>query len=194
MNTLNKQNSTRKVIYSMMVSLDGFIETVESEINWTKPDEELHQHFNDQESTIDTHLYGRRLYENMSSFWPTADENPSASAQEIEYSRIWKNATKVVFSKTLDKVEWNSTLVRDNIAQVIKDLKERPGKNMDLGGAEIAAEFMKQDLIDEYRLYVHPVILGNGKPMFQGLDRSINLKLVESRSFGCGVVLLRYER
>jgi len=117
----------RKVIYAMSVSLDGFIEATNRDLSWSFPDEELHKHFNDRETMIDIHLYGRRLYENMAAYWPTADENPSAPKYEIEYARIWKNKPKIVFSKTLDQVGWNSKLIRGNIAGEVKTLKEQPG-------------------------------------------------------------------
>ncbi len=184
----------RKVIYAMSVSLDGFIEATNGDLSWSFPDEELHKHFNDLENTIDIHLYGRRLYENMAAYWPTADENPSAPEYEVAYARIWKSMPKVVFSKTLDQVGWNSRLVRGNIAGEVNQLKEGPGKDLSVGGAGLASTFMQLGLIDEYWLYVHPVILGGGKPMFRQLHDKINLKLVETRTFGSGVVLLRYQR
>lgn len=181
----------RKVIYAMSESVDGFIETPSGDLSWSFPDAELHHHFNDQESTIDTYLYGRRLYENMVAFWPTADENPSAPEFEIEYARIWKAKKKIVFSKTLTQVGWNAQLFRGNIAEEINKLKSQPGKDMSVGGANLASTFMQLGLIDEYRLYIHPIILGSGKPMFPQLRDKINLKLVETRTFGSGVVLLR---
>jgi dihydrofolate reductase len=184
----------RKVIYAMSVSLDGFIEATNEDLSWSFPDEELHKHFNELESTIDIHLYGRRLYENMAAYWPTADENPSALQHEIEYAKIWKNMPKIVFSKTLDQVGWNSRLVRGNIAEEVNKLKAQPGRNLGIGGAEIASTFMQLGLIDEYQLYIYPVILGAGKPMFRQLADKIDLQLVETRTFGGGVVLLRYLR
>ncbi|MEC0311507.1 dihydrofolate reductase family protein [Paenibacillus lautus] len=186
-------SSPRKVIYSMMVSLDGFIETEDHLIDWSTPDEELHRYFNEAENEIDIHLYGRRLYTNMASYWPTADLNPEAPDYEIEYARKWKNQKKIVFSTTLDHVDWNSTLVRGNIKEFMEELKLQPGLHMDLGGAGIAASFMEQDLIDEYRLYIHPIVLRGGTPMFHSLRNRIHLQLVESRAFGSGVVLLRYQ-
>ncbi len=184
----------RKVIYAMSVSLDGFIETTNGDLSWAFPDEELHKHFNDRESTIDIHLYGRRLYENMAAFWPTADENPSAPRLEIEYAQIWKNKPKVVFSKTLEQVGWNSRLVKGNIADEVNRLKEQPGNYMSVGGPGLASTFLRLGLIDEYWLYFFPVILGGGKPMFGPLRDKINLQFVETRTFGSGVVLLRYRR
>jgi dihydrofolate reductase len=183
----------RKVIYGMSVSLDGFIEAPNGDLRWSFPDEELHQHFNDWEKTIDLHLYGRGLYENMAAFWPTADENPSAPQVEIEYARIWKNMKKLVFSKTLKQVGWNSQLVSENIVEEVNRLKAQPGKDMSVGGAGIASTFMQLGLIDEYCLYIHPIILGSGKPMFRHLHDQIRLQLVETRPFGSGVVLLKYQ-
>ena len=183
----------QKVIYAMSVSLDGFIEATDGDLSWSFPDEELHKHFNDRESMIDTHLYGRRLYENMAAYWPTADEKLSAPEYEIEYARIWKSKPKIVFSKTLDQVGWNSKLVRGNIADEVSKLKEQPGKDLSVAGAEIASTFIQLGLIDEYWLYVHPVVLGNNKPMFRQLHDKINLQLVETHTFGSGVVLLRYQ-
>ncbi len=183
----------RRVMYAMSVSLDGFIEAVNGDLRWSYPDEELHRHFNEQEATIDLHLYGRRLYENMAAFWPTADENPAAPSAEIEYARIWKDMKKIVFSRTLKTVGWNSQLASGDIAEVVNRLKAQPGNDMSVGGAGLASEFMQLGLIDEYRLYVHPVVLGGGKPMFPHLRERINLRLVETRAFGSGVVLLKYQ-
>jgi dihydrofolate reductase len=182
----------RKVIYAMMISLDGFIEDQNRKLDWVAVDEELHRHFNDLESMFDIHLYGRRLYENMAAYWPTADENPAAPEYEVEYARIWKDMPKIVFSKTLERVEWNARLVRDDIPGEIKRLKEQPGKYMSLGGADIAATFMRLGLIDEYQVYVSPVVLGNGTPMFPKLEDKINLRLIDTTTFGNGVVLIHY--
>ena len=184
----------RKVIYAMSVSLDGFIEAADGDLGWSYPDEELHSHFNDQEAMIGVHLYGRGLCQNMSAYWPTADQNPSAPGVEIEYARLWKEMEKIVFSTTLKKVGWNSRLVSGNIAEEVNRLKAQPGKDMSVGGAGLASTFMQLGLIDEYRLYIRPIILGNGKPMFGHLPDKINLRLVETHTFGAGVVLLRYRR
>ena len=135
-----------------MVSVDGFIETASGDISWSYPDAELHQHFNERESSIDTHLYGRRLYENMVAFWPTADANPSAPEVEIEYARIWREKRKIIFSNTLTQVGWNCELFRGDITEGINELKAQPGRDMTVGGANLAATFMKLGLIDEYRL------------------------------------------
>jgi dihydrofolate reductase len=101
---------------------------------------------------------------------------------------------KLVFSRTLERADWNATVVRDVVAEDIMELKAQPGGDLALGGADLAAAFMRLDLIDEYRLYVHPVAIGQGKPLFPASIDKIELRLVESRAFGNGVVLLRYER
>jgi dihydrofolate reductase len=183
----------RKVIYSMSVSLDGFIETPNREIDWVIIDEELHTFFNDQAREMGTFLYGRRMYELMVDYWPTADTLPSRPAYEVEFARIWKNMPKIVFSKTLDKVEWNSRLVRDNIAEEIAKLKAQPGKDLSLGGPTLASTFMQLGLIDEYQLFVNPVVLGGGTPFFPALRNPISLRLIETRTFSSGVVYLRYQ-
>lgn len=184
----------RKVMYGMMVSLDGYIESTEGTLDWSFPDEELHQHFNDLESGIDVLLYGRGLYETMAAFWPTADEDPTNPPYVVEYARIWKSKPKIVFSTTLSEVGWNSTLVRGNVLKSVELLKRQPGQYLSVGGAGLAASFMQLGLIDEYWLYYTPVILGGGKPMFPSLKDRIELQLLETRNFSNGVTLLRYQR
>jgi dihydrofolate reductase len=183
----------RKLIYSMGVSLDGFIAGPDGEIDWSAPDEELHRFHNQQAREVGAELYGRRLYEAM-RYWETAEENPSAPEHELEFARIWKDTPKIVFSKTLEKVEGNARLVRDNVAEEVARLKEEPGKHLAVGGAGLASTFMKLGLIDEYRLFVSPVVLGGGTPYFPALDERINLELLETRTFGSRVVYLRYQR
>jgi dihydrofolate reductase len=184
----------RKVIYAMNVSLDGFVEGPNRELDGFTPDEELHRFWNDQMRETSASLYGRRLYELMAEYWPTADEDPSAPDYVVEFARIWKDKPKVVFSTTLQKVDWNSRLVRDNIAEEVTKLKSQPGKDMEVGGPSLASTFMRLDLIDEYRPVIHPFVLGRGTPFFPALDNAISLRLVETRTFGSGVVYLRYQR
>jgi dihydrofolate reductase len=101
---------------------------------------------------------------------------------------------KIVFSRTLERADWNTTVVRDVVPEQVMELEAQPGGDLVLGGADIAAAFMRHDLIDEYRLYVHPVVIGRGKPLFPASDTRLNLQLAETRTFGNGVVLLRYRR
>jgi dihydrofolate reductase len=183
----------RKVIYSMGVSLDGFIAGPNGEIDWSAPDEELHRFHNQQTREIGAHLCGRRLYEVM-TYWETADENPSAAEHELEFARIWKDMPKIVFSKTLEKVEGNTRLVRDGVADEVAKLKEQTGGDLAVGGAGLASTLIKLDLVDEYRLFVSPVVLGGGTPYFPALQERINLELVETRTFGSRVAYVRYRR
>ena len=182
------------VIYSYMVSLDGFIETPEHSLDWGIIDEELHRYINDQQSTIGAHLYGRRIYQLMAEFWPTADANPAHPDYIIEYARIWKQMPKIVFSKTLERVGPNTRLVRDDLAGEIARLKAQPGKDLGLSGANLAASFMRLGLIDEYQLFVQPVILGSGTRMFPALEKPTHLRLAETHTFSSGVVMLHYQR
>jgi dihydrofolate reductase len=175
----------------MTVSLDGFIAGPNGEIDWSAPDEELHRFHNQQVREVGTHLCGRRLYEVM-TYWETADENPAAAEYELEFARIWKALPKVVFSKTLETVAGNARLVRDGAAEEVAKLKEQPGKDLAVGGAGLASTLMKAGLIDEYRLFVSPVVLGGGTPYFPALDERINLELVETQTFGSRVVYVRY--
>jgi dihydrofolate reductase len=183
----------RKLIYSMGVSLDGFIAGPDGEIDWSAPDEELHRFHNRQTRELGGHFCGRRLYQEM-EYWETADENPSAAEHELEFARIWKDLPKIVFSKTLEKVAGNTRLARDGVAEEVTKLKEQPGKDLAVGGAGLASTFTKLGLIDEYRLFVSPVVLGGGTPYFPALDERINLELVETQTFGGGVIYLRYRR
>jgi len=183
----------RKIIYSMMVSLDGMIAGPQGALDWGNPDRELHEYINDQERSVDTHLYGRRMWEVMAAYWPTGDTNPASTDFEVEFAHIWKALHKIVFSKTLPRVEGNATLVRELDVNEIERMKEQPGKDMAVAGADLASTFMRHGLIDQYELYVHPVVLGGGTPMFPALDHPLNLRLVETRTFGSGVLHLRYQ-
>jgi dihydrofolate reductase len=184
----------RKLMYSFGVSLDGFIAGPEGEIDWSAPDEELHRFHNQQARELGVHLYGRRLYETMRVWETWADEQPSAPEHTLEFARIWKDTPKIVFSTTLEEVEGNARLVRDNAAEEVARLKEEPGKDLAVGGAGLASTFMRPGLIDEYRLFVSPVVLGGGTPFFPALEERINLELVETRTFGSRVVYVRYRR
>jgi dihydrofolate reductase len=184
----------RKIILMMSVSVDGFFEGPHGELDWHIVDDELHTHFNEQLSAMGAFLDGRVTYELMAGFWPTADANPSSTGPMVEFARIWRDMPKFVFSRTLERADWNTTVVRELVPAEIRKLKAQPGGDMVLGGADLAAAFMQHDLIDEFRLYVHPIVIGRGRPLFQPSDARIGLRPVETRTFGNGVVLLRYQR
>src|SRR5918996_395736 len=183
----------RNVIYSMSVSLDGFIAGPGGEIDWGAPDEELHRFHNQRVRELGGHLLGRRLYETM-VYWETADQNPSATDYELEFAHIWQELPKVVFSRTLDRVEGNARLVSEGVAEEVAKLKEQPGKDLSVGGAGLASSLIELGLVDEYRLFVSPVVLGGGTPFFPAVGERLDLELVETRTFGSRVVYLRYRR
>jgi dihydrofolate reductase len=183
----------RTVIYSMSVSLDGFIAGPGGDIGFTVPDEERMRFHVQQTREIGTELMGRRLYEVM-LVWEDA-ETTMSDAQELEFARIWNPIPKVVFSTTLQQVKGNARLASGDAAGEVARLKEAPGEGVvSVGGAGLAATLIRQDLIDEYRLFVIPVVLGDGTPYFPPLDAAIELELLETRTFGSQVVYLRYRR
>jgi dihydrofolate reductase len=184
----------RKIVFMMSVSLDGFFEGPNRELDWHMVDHELHTHFNQLLGTMSAFLDGRINYELMAGYWPTADKDPSSSGPEVEFARIWRDMPKIVFSRTLERADWNATIARDVVAEEIMALKRQPGGDMAVGGADLAASFMRLGLVDEYRLYVHPIVLGKGRPLFQPSDAKITLRLAETRTFSNGVVLLHYRR
>jgi dihydrofolate reductase len=184
----------KKLITMMSVSLDGFMEGPNRELDWQVIDEELHGHFNSELASMSAFLDGRVTYELMASFWPTADEDPSSGPIIAEFARIWREMPKIVYSTTLERAEENATIVRDVVVEEVEALKAEPGGDLMLGGADLAAAFTRLDLIDEYRLYVHPVVLGRGKPFFPHSDVPVSLQLADTHTFGSGVVLLRYVR
>jgi dihydrofolate reductase len=183
----------RLLIYSMGVSLDGYIAGPRGEGGWAAPDAELHRFHNEQTRELDLHLLGRRLYKVM-TYWETAEErNPSAPEYELEFARIWKRLPKVVYSSSLETVEGNTRLSHGDPVPEVKALKEQDGGPIAVGGATLAATLTAHGLVDEYRLFVSPIVLGGGKRFFAG-DTHIDLELVETRTFGSRVVYLRYRR
>jgi dihydrofolate reductase len=180
----------RKLIYSMTVSLDGYIAGPDGGIDWSVPDEELFRFHHRQVQEIGVHLCGRRLYETM-VYWETAEESPLA-AEHLEFAHTWKALPKVVFSTTLQSVVGNTRLATGGVGEEVSRLKQQPGKDIAVGGAGLAGACMKLDLVDEWRLFVSPVLLDGGTPYFPPLEKGIDLELIETRTFGSRVVYLRY--
>lgn len=183
----------RKLIYGMNVSVDGYVAARGDDIGWTGPSEDLFQWWSDQVAATDLALYGRKLWETMSSYWPTADQEPGASPAEIEFARRWRGQSKVVFSSTISTVDWNTRLVTGDAVAEITRLKAEDGGTMEIGGATLAGAAMRHGLIDEYIIATHPVLVGGGTPFFTALDNWVDLTLLETRTFPDGVVLTRYE-
>jgi dihydrofolate reductase len=182
----------RDIVYFASISVDGYLGAEDADDAWVVPDSELHRHFNDLEDSFDTHLYGRRMYELMAEYWPTADERPDAPDYVVEYARIWRAMPKVVFSKSLHHVDWNSRLFGGNALEEVARLKREPGKSISIGGAALATSLAQNGLIDEFRFYVMPTIVGSGTPIFHALGRHIALTTLAVHQFSAGAVLLRY--
>ncbi|MGW7565826.1 dihydrofolate reductase family protein [Streptomyces tendae] len=183
----------RNVTYSMNVSLDGYIVDANGDIDWSDPDEAVFRYWTDEIREAGAHLLGRRLYETM-LYWETAEQDEPLGAAELEWAALWKALPKVVFSRTLSTVRGTNThLASGTLAEEIERLRAEPGEgDIAIGGATLAAEAAASDLIDEYRAMIHPVLVGGGTPFFPHHERRVNLELVESRTFGRNVTLLRH--
>ena len=177
----------------MSVSADGFIAGPDGDFSWTAPSEELFRFHTDRIRQLGAHLCGRRLYETM-LYWETTDQDFEFGAAGREFAEIWQALPKVVFSTTLESVEGNARLARGSVAEEVRRLKEQVDGDLEVGGATLAASCIELDLVDEYRPFVYPVILGGGKPYFPLRRASLDLELVETRTFDSRVVYLRYQR
>jgi dihydrofolate reductase len=182
------------VVYLLNVSLDGFVEDSAGTLGWANVDHELHTYFNERARATGAFLYGRRMWELMSSAWPTADEQPGVTAAEAEFAAIWRPKPKVVFSRTLEEAEWNTRIIRADLPGAIAELKAEFDGVLGVGGPGIAGSLMRLGLVDGWELVVHPVVLGGGKPFWPDGGPREQLALFETRTFGSGAVLLRYGR
>ena len=182
----------RSVTYSMGVSLDGYIAGPDGSFGWTAPDEEVFRFVTEEIRQVGVHLLGRRLYETM-LYWETADQDPSLDNSMLEWAALWKAIPKVVFSTTLPAVRGNARLVSGGLAGEIERLRAEPAEgDIAIGGATLAAEAAALGLIDEYRARVYPVLTGGGAPYFAQHERQVELELLETRTFTCGVVFLHH--
>ncbi|MFQ6395134.1 dihydrofolate reductase family protein [Nocardia sp. KC 131] len=179
----------------MQMSLDGFAEGPDHEIHWPMVDEELCESFLDELRAADLFIYGRKTYEMMASFWPTADGDPAISEFYVDFARCWKQTPKLVLSRSLPSAGWNTRIVRTGIVEEITALREQQDCDMVLfGGAETASAFMRNELIDEYRLFVHPLVLGGGVPLFPAPAAMADLQLVDVMTFESAVVQMHYQQ
>ncbi|WP_354644024.1 dihydrofolate reductase family protein [Kitasatospora camelliae] len=183
----------RRIVLMSGVSLDGYIEGPDREIDWHVVDDELHRHFNELIAGMGGILSGRVTHQLMADYWPTADQDPANSGTVAEFAAIWREKPKIVYSRTLERAEWNTTVEHEVDPDRVAALKAEPGGDLVLSGAELAREFLRLGLVDEFRIYVHPVLIGRGKPLFPAGDLRMGLRLTETHRFGNGVVLLRYE-
>ena len=182
------------VISFMHISLDGFVAGPKGEMNWIKVDEEIFDHIGKRIGETDTALYGRTTYQMMEGYWPTAGDAPNASKHDREHSAWYKHACKVVLSKTMKGSDLpNTTIISDNIADSINEIKQKSGKEILLFGSPTATHALMQlGLIDGYWLFVNPVVLGQGIPLFTNIKEQIKLKLLTTKQFTKGVTELSY--
>ena len=182
------------IVQTMSVSLDGYMAAPDGGLEWNRIDEELHQHFNDWIGASSLSIDGRVTYELMQDYWPTADQDPEAEPIIVEFAEIWRNSTKYVFSRTVDDFGPEVTVLSEVDPDQIRALASSVDGDVVVGGAILGEAFRALDLIDEYRVYVHPVIIGRGLPMFHPADVWADLELIETHTFATGVVLLHYRR
>ena len=181
----------RKLLVFNLITLDGFFEGPGQNIDWHNVDAEFNEFALEQLAELGVIIFGRVTYQGMASFWPT----PFALENDPVVAAQMNSISKIVVSRTLDKVEWNNTrLIKDNLAQEITRLKEQPGKDLAIfGSANLAASLLQMGLIDEIRVIVNPLLLGQGTPLFQGIAAPLKLKLLKTRTFHNGNLLLCYE-
>lgn len=185
----------RKLIFFMHTSLDGFVAGLKGEMNWIKVDDEIFDFVDTMTKKADTALYGRVTYEMMQNYWPNAGKQPNASKHDKEHSAWYNKISKVVLSKTMSEQGLQNTkVISEQLSENINEIKKQEGKNILIFGSPTASQsLLKEGLIDEFWLFVNPVILGQGIPLFKNLTETTKLNLLETKTFSCGVIALHYE-
>jgi dihydrofolate reductase len=185
----------RKIVSFVHVSLDGFVASANRGLDWIIVNEEIFDYVEKRIRETDTALYGRVTYQMMESYWPTAAEQPTATKHDIEHSRWYKKATKIVLSRTMKGENLpNTKIIDSNLTDAITQLKQGAGTDILMFGSPTATHsLMAENLIDEYWLFINPILLGQGIPLFKGIKDRTSLKLVTSKTFSSGVVCLQYE-
>jgi dihydrofolate reductase len=180
-----------RLIYSYNVSLDGFIETVDKSVDWGLIDAEVHGYWNEQTRSLEASLYGRRLWELMSGYWPTAHQDANATPWMLEFADAWNATPKFVFSRTLEHADHGARVVRGDVGEELAKIRREFHGDLEVGGANLAAQFIERGLVDEFRLVIHPVAIGGGTPFWPAGQR-LSLRETDSRTFGNGSRLLTY--
>ncbi|MEV0647922.1 dihydrofolate reductase family protein [Phytomonospora sp. NPDC050363] len=184
----------RKVVYFVHQSADGFIEGPAGEFDWPTMGRELSDYSHELTDRADVFMYGRLVWDMMSSYWPSA-ETISDDPHDLRFAPVWRKTPKIVFSNTLTEADWNTRVIGGDIGARLAELKkEEGGELLLMGGSKLASKLTELGLIDEYHVVVHPVLLGGGKPVFAPADSRVRLRLVETRAFDGTTVLLRYDR
>lgn len=181
------------LIYSAIISLDGYVEDNDGNIDWAEPDEEVHRFVNDLQRPIGTYLYGRRMYETM-VYWETVHRSAGHPPHVEEFAAIWQTADKVVFTRTLDMCSSARTRIEKEFdPTTIRQMKTSEPRDISVGGADLASQAIAAGLVDEYQLFVAPTVVGGGKPALP-LDVRLDVELVDERRFNSGVVYLGYRK
>ena len=186
----------RKVKLQMQLSIDGFVAGPNGEMDWINVNDEIFDYVGNKTDEADTALYGQVTYQMMEAYWPAAGQQPNATKHDKQHSAWYNKVAKVVLSKTMKDTNLkNTTVIGNNIATEITKLKQQPGKNIIIFGSPAAVHSLTfEKLVDDYWLFINPILLGEGVPMFKGISEQIKLKLITSHTFSCGVVCLHYER
>jgi dihydrofolate reductase len=185
----------RKIVAFLHMSLDGMVAAPDGGLDWVAYDNELAQFGSEVSNSAGATLYGRVTYQLMESYWPTVPANPNSTPGELRHAEWLENIHKVVVSTTLDEVTWNNTtLIQENVVEELTKLKEQPGKDIVIFGSPRLTHYLtQQDMVDEWRLTVSPVVVGEGTPLFNGVHDKIALKLLDSRTLASGVLILHYQ-
>jgi dihydrofolate reductase len=189
---MTEETNSTKIVVWMQTSLDGYTAGPDGEFDWPMIGDELHGHFVATLADAGAFCYGRKVFEMMAGYWPIADELPDSNPNQVAYSKIWKPMPKVVVSRTLEQADWNTTVVSD-VDGVARVAAAAPGTTYVFGGAEVVHGLAERDLVDEYQLFVHPIVLGGGTPLFAPGRRDA-MRRVEARTFDDNVSALRYAR
>lgn len=182
-----------KITHFVHQSLDGFIEGPNGEFDWPRMDGELSAYSQALTGSTDIFLYGRVVWDMMSGYWPRAEEF-STNEHDLAFAPVWRKAPKVVVSSTLTEADWNTRVINTNVIEELTTLKDSGAHLLLFGGSTLAGFLTEHQLIDEYQIFVHPVVLGGGKPVFTTPQQRFDLTLTETRTFDSQVVLLRHER
>jgi len=185
----------RKLVSFMHTSLDGFTATPNGEIDWINAEEEMFDMAGLRTREADTALYGRGTYKLMQSYWPTAADQPNATKHDLEHSTWYKQVEKIVVSRTEKRIDYpNTRIISENLATEIRKLKEAPGKEIIMfGSPTLTHTLTEENLIDDYWLFINPILLGKGISLFNNLKHTVKLKLLSNKTFASGVVCLHYE-
>ena len=186
----------RKLIFFMHTSLDGFVAGLNGEMDWIKVDDAMFDFVGTMTDQADTALYGRVTYQMMENYWPTAGEKPNASKHDKEHSAWYNKVSKIVLSKTISEKGLDNTIViSDQLADNINNIKKQDGKNILIFGSPSASNsLLKKGLVDEFWIFVNPILLGQGIPLFKDISESVKLSLIETKTFDSGVIALHYTK